>query len=229
MRKVILSAILCMFMGVGYAQVGDLKSGLRFAIGESDFDSRKGPDIGASSGKVSFQAGPSLQMNFTKWLGLQGELLFSYRAVSLQGEDNPRLFGGKETFDNKYRFSSINIPLLPTFILDMGKLSLQVFAGPDIAFSLGSNYSKVYRDEQTNEDYGFEKSDLSNDISAVNLGLVAGFGLNINVSSNGSFFVDFRSNNYGDTKIGNVPDANGDIKSAYIATYYIGFGTRYVL
>ena len=87
------------------------------------------------------------------------------------------------TFDKNVKVSTVDVPLLLGYkVLDLKLANVRVFAGPKLRFNSGStlDYSNVTGG-------GFNTTDLQKDVKAAQLGLEAGFGVDVLMLS-----LDFR-------------------------------------
>jgi len=102
------------------------------------------------------------------------------------------------TFDKNVTVSTVDVPLLLGYkVLDLKIANLRVFAGPKLRFNAGStlDYNNVAAG-------GFNIDNLQKDVKAAQLGLEAGFGVDVLMLS-----LDFRYqviNDMYQTKIQNV-------------------------
>ncbi len=128
---------------------------------------------GQVSGNVNlgFGAGLILGLNFTNHVGIQGELIYS----SIIQED------ATDGVNSKLKLSYVNIPLLLS--LNTGKskmINLNLVAGPQIGFNVGSTFSQTgpFNPNDPQPILAVKKSDL---------GLAYGFGVDFGLNTDRTF------------------------------------------
>jgi hypothetical protein len=202
MKKLIIAAVLLLCVSFANAQLNfGIKAGYNSSLGINDLGSITNGtyNLKSASSELSngFQAGVFARMGFNK-VYFQPELLYtmgkkSY-TESVTNADNS--VGG--TFDKNVTVSTVDVPLLLGYkVLDLKIANLRVFAGPKLRFNAGStlDYNNVAAG-------GFNTADLQKDVKAAQLGLEAGFGVDVLMLS-----LDFRYqviNDMYQTKIQNV-------------------------
>ena len=179
MKKRILAAVLLLFVSFTQAQVNfGIKAGYNSSLGMNDLGSvtngtynLKSVNADLSNG---FQAGVFFRLGFSK-LYFQPELLYSMgkKDYSISMNDASNTFIG--AFNKSVKISAIDVPLLLGYkLLDLKLVNLRVFAGPKLRFNAGSSL-----DFSTSPTSNFSASVLQKDIKAAQLGLEAGFGVDV--------------------------------------------------
>jgi len=187
MKKLILAAVLLLFVSFTQAQLNfGIKAGYNSSLGINDLGSVTNGTYNYNSAKAElsngFQAGVFLRMGFSK-VYFQPELLYSMGKknynMTVQNGNSTAL----ETFNKNVTVSTVDVPLLLGYkILDLKVANLRVFAGPKLRFNAGSTL------EFNNVTNGnFDTSVLVKDVKAAQLGLEAGFGVDVLMLS-----LDFR-------------------------------------
>jgi hypothetical protein len=226
MKKIIFAIVL--LTGIGsVTNAQDFKTGIRLGIGESELNDRSGEETNLLK-KLSFSGGISASYDFNEWFGLLGDVLLVNNGGRVTGQDDPNgIFGPEESFTNTYNFTYLEVPILASGRLKNGKFGLRAFVGPSINFMLKAAYQKQYDDSNADEDHGFRDETFTNKVDGTHVAVIAGMGLDIDISDRGVFFVDFRMGDFTDNLIDAIPGTGGN---RYSLNYYrISFGTRYTL
>jgi|BarGraIncu01122A_1022018.scaffolds.fasta_scaffold00882_7 hypothetical protein len=187
MKKLILAAVLLLFVSFTQAQLNfGIKAGYNSSLGINDLGSVTNGTYNYNSAKAElsngFQAGVFLRMGFSK-VYFQPELLYSMgkKNYDMTVKNNDNSVAG--TFNKNVTVSTVDVPLLLGYkILDLKVANLRVFAGPKLRFNTGSTleFNNVTGG-------GFNINDLQKDVKAAQLGLEAGFGVDVLMLS-----LDFR-------------------------------------
>jgi hypothetical protein len=187
MKKLILAAVLLLFVSFTQAQLNfGIKAGYNSSLGINDLGSVTSGSYNFNSAKAElsngFQAGVFLRMGFSK-VYFQPELLYAMGKknydMTVKNSDN----SVAGTFNKNVTVSTVDVPLLLGYkLLDLKVANLRVFAGPKLRFNTGSTleFSNVTGG-------GFNINDLQKDVKAAQLGLEAGFGVDVLMLS-----LDFR-------------------------------------
>ena len=188
MKKVIIGAALLLCVSFANAQINfGIKAGYNSSLGANDLGSITNGSYNLknvnSEYKNGFQAGAFLRLGMNK-VYFQPELLYAMGkkdyTMTVTNSDNT-VTG---TFDKNVKISTVDVPLLLGYkVLDLKKLAnIRVFAGPKLRFNAGStlDYSNLTGG-------GFNTADLQKDVKAAQLGLEAGFGVDVLMLS-----LDFR-------------------------------------
>jgi len=187
MKKLIIAAVLLLSVSFANAQVNfGIKAGYNSSLGMNDLGSITNGTYNLKSVNAElsngFQAGVFFRLGFSK-LYFQPELLYSMgkKDYTISMNDANNTFVG--TFNKSVKISAIDVPLLLGYkVLDLKLANLRVFAGPKLRFNAGSTL-----DFSTNGTSNFSTSALQKDIKAAQLGLEAGFGVDVLMLS-----LDFR-------------------------------------
>jgi len=186
MKKVIFAAAFLLCFSFANAQINfGIKAGYNSSLGGNDLGSITNGSYNLKSVKSEykngFQAGAFLRLGFNK-VYFQPELLYamgkkSYN-MSVTDENS-----NTTTFDKNVTISTVDVPLLLGFkVLDLKLANIRVFAGPKLRFNAGSTL-----DYKNVTGGGFNTADLQKDVKAAQLGLEAGFGVDVLMLS-----LDFR-------------------------------------
>ena len=186
MKKVIIAAAFLLCVSFANAQINfGIKAGYNSSLGGNDLGSITNGSYNLNSVKSEykngFQAGAFLRLGFNK-VYFQPELLYamgkkSYNMSVTDANSNTT------TFDKNVSISTVDVPLLLGFkVLDLKLANIRVFAGPKLRFNAGSTL-----DYKNITGGGFNTADLQKDVKAAQLGLEAGFGVDVLMLS-----LDFR-------------------------------------
>jgi len=177
MKKLILAAVFLLTVSFTYAQLNfGIKAGYNSSLGINDLGSVTTGSYNYNSVKAElsngFQAGVFARLGFSK-LYFQPELLYTLGkkdySMSAQDANNNTL-----PFTKNVTVSTVDLPLLLGYkVLDLKLVNLRVFAGPKLRFNAGS------RMDFTTPAGGYNTSSLQKDIKAAQLGLEAGFGVDV--------------------------------------------------
>jgi hypothetical protein len=179
MKKLILAAVLLLSVSFTQAQLNfGIKAGYNSSLGINDLGSVTNGTYNLKSVNAElsngFQAGVFFRLGFSK-LYFQPELLYSMgkKDYTISMNDASNTFIG--TFNKSVKISAIDVPLLLGYkVLDLKLVNLRVFAGPKLRFNAGSSL-----DFSTSGTSNFSASVLQKDIKAAQLGLEAGFGVDV--------------------------------------------------
>ena len=187
MKKLILAAVLLLSVSFTQAQLNfGIKAGYNSSLGINDLGSVTNGSYNYNSAKAElsngFQAGVFLRMGFSK-VYFQPELLYAMgkKNYDMSVKDGNNTIVG--TFNKNVTVSTVDVPLLLGYkLLDLKVANLRVFAGPKLRFNTGSTleFSNVTGG-------GFNINDFQKDVKAAQLGLEAGFGVDVLMLS-----LDFR-------------------------------------
>ena len=186
MKKVIIAAAFLLCVSFANAQINfGIKAGYNSSLGGNDLGSITNGSYNLNSVKSEykngFQAGAFLRLGFNK-VYFQPELLYamgkkSYNMSVTDANSNTT------TFDKNVSISTVDVPLLLGYkVLDLKLANIRVFAGPKLRFNAGSTL-----DYKNVTGGGFNTADLQQDVKAAQLGLEAGFGVDVLMLS-----LDFR-------------------------------------
>ncbi|MDP4239906.1 MAG: porin family protein [Bacteroidota bacterium] len=179
MKKLILAAALLLSVTIASAQFNfGVKAGYNSSLGINDLGSVTNGtyNLNSVNSELSngFQAGVFLRFGFNA-LYLQPELLYDMgkKNYTLSVNDANNTFVG--TFEKNVTVSTVDLPILLGYkVLDLKVANLRVFAGPKLRFNAGSTL-----DFKNITGGGFHASDLQKDVKAAQLGLEAGFGVDV--------------------------------------------------
>ena len=201
MKKLILAAVLLLSVSFTQAQLNfGIKAGYNSSLGINDLGSVTNGSYNYNSAKAElsngFQAGVFLRMGSKVYF--QPELLYAMgkKNYDMSVKDGNNTIIG--TFNKNVTVSTVDVPLLLGYkLLDLKVANLRVFAGPKLRFNTGSTleFSNVTGG-------GFNINDFQKDVKAAQLGLEAGFGVDVLMLS-----LDFRYqviNDMYQTKLQNV-------------------------
>jgi len=187
MKKLIIAAALLLTVSYASAQLNfGIKAGYNSSLGINDLGSVTSGSYNYKSAKAElsngFQAGAFLRLGFNK-LYFQPELLYAMgkKNYNMTVTNSDNSIAG--TFDKNVKVSTVDVPLLLGFkVLDLKLANVRVFAGPKLRFNAGStlDYNNI-------KGGGFNTADLQKDVKAAQLGLEAGFGVDVLMLS-----LDFR-------------------------------------
>ena len=189
MKKIIIAAVLLLSVTFTYAQLNfGIKAGYNSSLGINDLGSVTKGTYNLNSVKSElangFQAGIFARLNFNK-VYFQPELLYAMGKkdynMSVNDANNNTIIG---TFNKNVTVSTVDVPLLLGYkVLDLKVANLRVFAGPKLRFNAGSSL-----DYNVLSNVGTLKKDqLVSDVKAAQLGMEAGFGVDVLMLS-----LDFR-------------------------------------
>jgi hypothetical protein len=179
MKKLIISAVLLLFVSFTYAQLNfGIKAGYNSSLGVNDLGAVTSGSYNFNSVKAElsngFQAGVFARLGFSK-VYFQPELLYAMgkKDYNMSVKDaNNTIIG---TFNKNVTVSTVDVPLLLGYkLLDLKVVNLRVFAGPKLRFNTGSTL-----DFNNVTGGGFNVNDLQKDVKAAQLGLEAGFGVDV--------------------------------------------------
>jgi len=187
MKKVIIAAAFLLCVSFANAQINfGIKAGYNSSLGANDLGSITNGSYNLNSVKSEykngFQAGAFLRLGFNK-VYFQPELLYAMGKKSYNMSVNNTDNSVSGTFNKNVKVSTVDVPLLLGFkVLDLKLANIRVFAGPKLRFNAGStlDYSNITGG-------GFSTTDLQQDIKAAQLGMEAGFGVDVLMLS-----LDFR-------------------------------------
>ena len=179
MKKVIIAAAFLLCVSFANAQINfGIKAGYNSSLGANDLGSITNGSYNLNSVKSEykngFQGGVFLRLGANS-MYFQPELLYSMGKkdynMSVKDADNTVI----GTFDKNVKVSTVDVPLLLGYkVLDLKVANLRVFAGPKLRFNAGSTLE--YKNITGG---GFNTSDLQQDVKAAQLGLEAGFGVDV--------------------------------------------------
>ena len=200
MKKLIIAAVLLLCVSFANAQLNfGIKAGYNSSLGINDLGSitNGSYNLKTASSELSngFQAGVFARFGFNK-VYFQPELLYT------MGKKNYTMTvtdaNSSGSFDKNVKVSTVDVPLLLGYkVLDLKLANVRVFAGPKLRFNAGSTL-----DFNNVTGGGFNTADLQKDVKAAQLGLEAGFGVDVLMLS-----LDFRYqviNDMYQTKLKNV-------------------------
>jgi len=187
MKKVIIGAALLLCVSFASAQINfGIKAGYNSSLGANDLGSITNGSYNLKSVnseyKNGFQAGVFLRLGANK-MYFQPELLYAMgkKDYNMTVMNSDQTVSG--TFDKSVKVSTVDVPLLLGYkVLDLKLANLRVFAGPKLRFNAGSTL-----DFKNVTGGGFNAADLQQDVKAAQLGLEAGFGVDVLMLS-----LDFR-------------------------------------
>jgi len=187
MKKVIIAAALLLCISFANAQLNfGIKAGYNSSLGANDLGSITNGSYNLKSVnseyKNGFQAGIFARLGVNK-VYFQPELLYAMgkKDYNMTVTNSDNTVTG--TFDKSVKISTVDVPLLLGYkVLDLKLANVRVFAGPKLRFNAGStlDYSNITGG-------GFNTADLQKDVKAAQLGLEAGFGVDVLMLS-----LDFR-------------------------------------
>jgi len=179
MKKLILAAVFLLSVSFTYAQLNfGIKAGYNSSLGINDLGSVTNGNYNYKSAKAElsngFQAGVFLRMGFSK-LYFQPELLYAMGKKDYNMTVNDANNNVTGTFNKNVTVSTVDVPLLLGYkLLDLNKIAnIRVFAGPKLRFNAGSSL------DYNNISNGINVNDLQKDVKAAQLGLEAGFGVDV--------------------------------------------------
>ena len=186
MKKLILAAVLLLSVSFTQAQLNfGIKAGYNSSLGINDLGSVTNGSYNYNSAKAElsngFQAGVFLRMGFSK-IYFQPELLYAMgkKNYDMTVKNGDNSIAG--TFNKNVTVSTVDVPLLLGYkLLDLKVANLRVFAGPKLRFNAGSSL------DYNNISNGININNLQKDVKAAQLGLEAGFGVDVLMLS-----LDFR-------------------------------------
>lgn len=155
-------ALSFIFISYSNAQKGEV--GLRFmpTFSSTNIQLSSGGEVQGNA-TIGFGAGVLIAYNFSKFVGVQGEILYSSTSQKYKEEGNER----------KVNLEYINIPLLLSFNTGKTKtFNFNLVAGPQIGVSVGSSITDVVPNSM-NPVLSVKKGDLG-----VAYGAGIDFGLN---------------------------------------------------
>ncbi len=220
MRKLLIVLVtLPLFYTSAMAQSPGFRSGLIVGIGQATI---KNSTISDQTGKLAFMAGFGLNYQFTKNLGLYGNVLFSSKGSSFTGSDqgNGVLSVNNYSYKQSVSLYYIEIPIMPKVSIGFNNFHLKAFAGPSFNFNLYGKESKTYDDANYNQSNGYQKKDIAN-LSVVEYSFVYGGGFDIELDNNDVLFLEVRDN-MGLNSFGQINNAN-----SYSRYFAIGIGYLY--
>ena len=193
MKKIIFVAVLLLSVSFVNAQLNfGIKAGYNSSLGMNNLSSVKTGDYNLNSVNSElangFHAGVFGRVFFDK-IYLQPELLYAMGKKNYTLKINDANNNPLGTFDKMVSVSTVDVPLLLGYkVLDLKIVNLRVFAGPKLRFNAGSTL-----EFKNVTGGGFELGDLKDDVKAAQLGLEAGFGVDVLMLA-----LDFRYNLIGD-------------------------------
>jgi len=193
MKKVFIAAVLLLSVSTAFAQLDfGIKAGYTSSLSTSSFDLVKsgGYDVNSVKSELSnnFHAGVFARVGFAG-VYFQPELLYAMGKkeynVTMKDAVNKDV-----TYDKFVTISTVDVPLLVGYkLLDLKVANLRVFAGPKLRFNAGSSLEF----QNLTEGASITESELTKDIKAAQVGLEAGFGIDVL-----KFTLDARYNLIGD-------------------------------
>ena len=178
MKKLIIAAVLLLSFSYANAQFNfGIKAGYNSSLGKNDLGSITNGSYNLNSAKAEFsngfQIGPFLRIGMNS-LYFQPELLYTIGKKDYNMSVNDANGTALGTFEKHAKISTIDVPLLLGIkVLDLKVANLRVFAGPKLRFNAGSSL------DFTNPGGGFNTANLQSDVKAAQLGLEAGFGVDV--------------------------------------------------
>jgi len=185
MKKLIIAAVLLLCVSFANAQLNfGIKAGYNSSLGIHDLGSITNGSYNLNSARAEmsngFQAGVFARLGFNK-VYFQPELLYTMGKKDYKMSVTDA--NGSGTFDKNVKVSTVDVPLLLGYkVLDLKLVNLRVFAGPKLRFNAGSTL-----DFNNVTGGNFNTADLQRDVKAAQLGLEAGFGVDVLMLS-----LDFR-------------------------------------
>jgi len=185
MKKLIIAAVLLLCVSFANAQLNfGIKAGYNSSLGINDLGSITNGSYNLNSARAEmsngFQAGVFARLGFNK-VYFQPELLYTMGKKDYKMSVTDA--NGSGTFDKNVKVSTVDVPLLLGYkVLDLKLVNLRVFAGPKLRFNAGSTL-----DFNNVTGGNFNTADLQRDVKAAQLGLEAGFGVDVLMLS-----LDFR-------------------------------------
>ena len=180
MKKIIIAAVLLLSVSFTYAQLNfGVKAGFNSSLGINDLGSVTSGSYNFNSAKAElsngFQAGIFGRLGINK-IYFQPELLYSMGKKDYNVSVSDAGSNTITTFNKNVTVSTVDVPLLLGYkILDLKKLAnIRVFAGPKLRFNAGSTL-----DFNNVTGGNFNTADLQKDVKAAQIGLEAGFGVDI--------------------------------------------------
>ena len=192
MKKIIIVAALLLSVSFTYAQLNfGVKAGYSSSLGMNNLGSITSSEYNLKSAGAEvangFHFGAFARLGGK--LYLQPELLYGMEKKSYNLTVNDASGTAATTFNKTVNVSTVDIPLLLGYkVLDLKLANLRVFAGPKLRLNAGSSL-----DYKVVSAGGFAKEDFVNDVKAAQVGLEAGFGIDVLMLA-----LDFRYNLIGD-------------------------------
>lgn len=174
MKKVILSLGLLVGMaGIANAQTG-LKLGLKGGFNGATFS---GSDSKGTEYKAGFAAGGLLNYGFTDHLAIQGELLYSQKGASQDGQPYTSGTTLKTDGTAKTTLGYIDVPILLKYTLGEDGKGLFFEVGPQGSFIL---HQRTFVEDGSGKDLGGSYTSTSTDtFNKAVIGYVGGIGYQI--------------------------------------------------
>ena len=157
--------VLVVFLLVGYANAQTVKFGAKAGV---NFASIGGDETDGIDGKTGFHLGLVAEIPLSGGFAFQPEVLYS--AQGAKYEESETLMGVTYSYKEELKLDYINVPLLVKYSIIPG---LSVHAGPQVGFSINSEYVSEYN---MDGDTGSETIDLKDETNAVDLAIAAGLG-----------------------------------------------------
>lgn len=189
MKNLILIAVLNLAgIQLIHAQEKVLKLGSRFTLGQSEI---MGGDFENKQAGLLIGIGGSADYQFNKIFGLMGDAMLIKKGVALKGTSSGPLIGN-QAYTDKFHFYQAEFPIMAKLRIGSEKFAFRAFAGPSFAFNLMSLQSRIYENQNYNEDNGYENRTLQS-INIMDKSLVGGLGIEIAGTGREMFFADLRS------------------------------------
>jgi hypothetical protein len=191
MKTIVIFLFIIICPILSYSQSEGLRIGATGGIGQSKIHNSSLPD----NSKLSALGGISYSYQFNKFLGLYGNVLYVSKGAKIDSYDRINWFFGYTdySYHRKISISTIEIPIMPKISYGFNKFYFKGFIGPSFNFILSAKDEKTYDDSSYNKDNGYSKKDLTG-ASVMEFSLVFGGGVDVEVSGDDVFFLEFRDN-----------------------------------
>lgn len=183
-----LAGLLCSSML--FSQVEGFRTGTRIGLGESRLSSTRYSET--PRGKLHIQAGGLMVYGFNKWLGLRGDLGFSYTSSIAKGvTNNVGIFSGTYPFTDEYRFFNINLPL--GLRLSAAGETFRPYAemGISLQANLFGTEKRTYDDGSVNDDHGYGERKMTT-LNPLSQDFFFGLGSELVTKQGKAFFLEVR-------------------------------------
>lgn len=185
MRKALLAAtaIATMFTATSAMNVGlDIKGGLNIANQRGE--AYEGAED-YQKAKLGAVAGIGAQLGLTDMFAIQPEVLFSMKGTKMEMSE------GEITAESSLKLSYLNVPVLFKLNIPVGKVTPNVYAGPDFGINLAASYDDKV--EGAGEDFDYDESvDVKEDVKGFDFNIAFGGGADFNISEKGRIILDLR-------------------------------------
>lgn len=200
------------------AQVEGFHVGGRLGLGESTMT---GSGMNVES-RLAVAGGVTANYQFTNYFGLNADFLLTSTGAKAKGTARtPGLFGTESDYSYNERFDLLNaeVPLMAQLSASFGNFITRIYAGPAMNVNLLATHSRIYDNNDYNNDHGITNQRLDN-FKNVSYAMAYGIGIGALAKNNQLFFLDLRFTN-GFTAMGRINNSDVTIQYYCLSAGYL--------